>query len=223
VYVNITPDDKLLFVSEEALAVITVIDFQRARASGFKGDAVIGDVPVGGAPIALTFSSDGKWLYTTSESASPHWKWPKACKPEGLPRTPEQFAALKAGAERQIAALQDQLAGALEKGAAQLQQQIDSLRALTNDPSGDQLVNPEGAVVVVDVGRARTDPANAVTARIPAECSAVRALGTIPAGAFPRELSVSADGHTLFLTNAGSSSLQVIDIDRLPVEPPGKP
>jgi DNA-binding beta-propeller fold protein YncE len=49
------------------------------------------------------------------------------------------------------------------------------------------------------------------------------ALGTIPVGAFPRELSVSADGHTLFLTNAGSSSLQVIDIDRLPVEPPGKP
>lgn len=43
-------------------------------------------------------------------------------------------------------------------------------------------------------------------------------LGTIPTGAFPRELSVSADGHTLFLTNAGSSSLQVMDIDRLPVD-----
>ena len=313
VYVNITADDKLLFVSEEAAAVITVIDFQRARANGFKADAFIGDVPVGGAPIALTFSSDGKWLYTTSESASPDWKWPRVCKPEGLPRTPGQFAALKAVAERQIAALQAQLAGASEKGAAQLQQQIDSLRALTSNPSGDQLVNPEGAVVVVDVGRARTDPANAVTTRIPAGCSTVRmaispdgrriyvtarnsnavevfdtaklasdpdhsrlgmtpvgeapvpvavidggkkvvagnsnrfaggnapqtlsvldaakmerkgadaALGPIPAGAFPRELSVSADGHTLFLTNAGSSSLQVIDIDRLPVEPPGKP
>jgi DNA-binding beta-propeller fold protein YncE len=42
-------------------------------------------------------------------------------------------------------------------------------------------------------------------------------LGTIPTGAFPRELSVSADGHTLFLTNSGSSSLQVMDIDHLPV------
>jgi DNA-binding beta-propeller fold protein YncE len=48
-------------------------------------------------------------------------------------------------------------------------------------------------------------------------------LGTIPSGAFPRELSVSADGHTLFLTNAGSSSIQVMDIDRLPVEPNRKP
>jgi DNA-binding beta-propeller fold protein YncE len=44
-------------------------------------------------------------------------------------------------------------------------------------------------------------------------------IGTIPSGAFPREFDVSADGRTLFLTNAGSSSLQVIDIDRLPVEP----
>jgi DNA-binding beta-propeller fold protein YncE len=40
-------------------------------------------------------------------------------------------------------------------------------------------------------------------------------LGTIPSGAFPRELSVSADGHTLFLTNAGSSSLQVMSVDHL--------
>lgn len=267
---------------------------------------------MGVAPIALTFSSDGKWLYTTSESASPDWNWPKACKPEGIQGTPEQMAALKAAAERQIAALQAQRAGASEKGAAQLQQQIDSLRALTNNRSGEQLVNPEGAVVVVDVARATTDPANAVAARIPAGCSAVRmaispdcrriyvtarnsnavevfdtaklvsdpdhsrlgmapvgeapvpvavidggkrvvlgnsnrfaagnapqtlsildtakieqkgvdaALGTIPSGAFPRELSVSADGHTLFLTNVGSSSLQVINIDRLPVEPQGK-
>ncbi len=312
VYVNITPDDKLLFVSEEAAAVITVIDLQRARAGGFKTDAVIGNVPVGGAPIALTFSSDGKWLYTTSESAAPDWKWPNACKLEGLPQTPEQMAALKADAERQVAALEAQIAGASGKGAAQLQQQIDSWKAVANVTSGDQLVNPEGAVVVVDVARARSDPANAVAARIPAGCSAVRmaispdgrriyvtarnsnavevfdtaklvsdpdhsrlgiaavgaapvpvavidggkkvvagnsnrfaggnapqtlsildaakmeqkgadaALGVIPAGAFPRELSVSADGHTLFLTNAGSSSLQVIDIDRLPVEPQGK-
>jgi DNA-binding beta-propeller fold protein YncE len=174
-------------------------------------------------------------------------------------------------------------------------------------------VNPEGVVVVVDMARARTDPAKAVAARVPAGCSAVRmaispdgrriyvtarnsnavevfdtsklvsdpdharlgvapvgeapvpvavidggkkvvagnsnrfggrssgetlsvldaarmeqkgadaALGTIPSGAFPRELNVSADGHTLFLTNAGSKSLQVMDIDHLPVERPRKP
>jgi DNA-binding beta-propeller fold protein YncE len=44
-------------------------------------------------------------------------------------------------------------------------------------------------------------------------------LGSIPAGAFPRETAVSSDGRTLFLTNFASQSLQVIDIARLPISP----
>jgi DNA-binding beta-propeller fold protein YncE len=42
------------------------------------------------------------------------------------------------------------------------------------------------------------------------------ALGTVSAGAFPRELRLSEDGRTLFLTNFGSDSLQVMDVRRLP-------
>jgi len=256
IYVNVTADDKLLFVSEEAYRAITVIDLERVRANGYKR-SVIGMIPVGNAPIALNVSPDGKWLYSTSQGAAPDWKWPKACKPEG------------------------------------------------QDPAKAQLINPEGAVVVIDVERARTEPAQAVAARVPAGCSPVRmaisprgdriyvtarnsnavlafdtakllsdaeharvgtapvgaapvpiavvdggrkvvagnsnrfgnandpqslvvlnvakikddaeaTLGTIPAGAFPREMSVSADGGTLFLTNFGSSSLQVMDVNRLP-------
>lgn len=313
VYVNVSPDDKLLFISEEGGSAITVIDLERARANGFNAEAIIGNIPVGGAPIALTFSNDGKWLYTTSESALPSWNWPKACKPEGPAPTPEQVARNKAYAESTIAALQAQLADASEKGAAQLQEQIDQLKAVISSPPGAALTGPEGAVVVIDVALASTDPAKAAVSRVPAGCNAVRmaispdgrriyvtargsntvqvfdaaklvsdpdhsrlgispvgeapvpvavidggkkvvagnsnrfargnanqtlsvldaakmelagadaTLGIIPAGAFPRELSVSADGHTLFLTNAGSSSLQVIDIDHLPVESVGKP
>jgi DNA-binding beta-propeller fold protein YncE len=215
---------------------------------------------VGRAPIALTFSPGGKWLYTTSELALPAWNWPAACKPE-------------------------------ERG-----------------PANAPISNPEGAVIVVDVARAATDPAAAVAARIPAGCSPVRMaispeggriyvtarnsdavlafdigrlltdpahariamvpvgsapvpvavidggarvvagnsnrfggsdapqeltvldtgkieagaasiLGTIPAGVFPREMSVSADGRTLFVTNFGSNSLHAIDVTRLPVAP----
>jgi DNA-binding beta-propeller fold protein YncE len=43
-------------------------------------------------------------------------------------------------------------------------------------------------------------------------------LGIILAGAFPREMRVSADERTLFLTNFGSNSLQMLDISRLPIE-----
>lgn len=256
IYVNVTADDKLLFVSQERAKSIAVIDLEKARAAGYNSTALIGTIPTGIAPIALTFSPDGKWLYTTAEGAVPDWNWPKACKPEG------------------------------------------------RDPAKSDITRPEGAVVVIDVAKAKSDPANAVVARVPAGCSPVRmaiapggdriyvtarnsnavlafdasklisdpghartatvpvgsapvpiavvnegtkiivgnsnrfgakrsnsdltvidtakmdhgeaaVLGTIPAGEFPREMSVSADHHTLFLTNFGSKSLQIIDLDRL--------
>lgn len=263
VYVNIAADDKLLFVSQERQRSIAVIDLTRARVNGYRAEAVIGRIPVGNAPIALTFSADWKWLYTTSQGALPEWHWPNACKTEGR--------AADAPIDR-----------------------------------------PEGAVIVVDVARAATDPAHSVVARIPAGCSPVRmaispggervyvtarnsnavlafdtsrlisdpeharlatvpvgaapvpvavidgdrkvvagnsnriagatepqtltvldagrmqegvaaTLGTIPVGAFPREMAVSADGRTLFVTNFGSRSVQVIDIGNLPVVPARHP
>jgi DNA-binding beta-propeller fold protein YncE len=42
-------------------------------------------------------------------------------------------------------------------------------------------------------------------------------LGTIPAGAFPRELRVTADGRTLFVTNFASRNLEMIDLQRAPI------
>ena len=259
IYANTTADDKLLFVAEENGQAITVVDLERARRDSYKPEDVIGKIPVGLAPIALTFSPDGKWLYTTSQGAVPDWNWPKACKPEGMP-VPASI-----------------------------------------------VTNPEGAVIVVDVERARTDPAHAVVARVPAGCSPVRmtispkgdriyvtarnnnavlefdtsklvsdgahamvgiapvgdapvpvmaveqgkklvvgnsnrfagrggpqslvvldtakikdgmsaVLGTVPTGSFPREMAVSRDERTLFLTNFGSNSLQVMDVARLPID-----
>lgn len=259
IYANTTADDKTLFVAEENGQAITVIDLERARRDGYETEDVIGKIPAGLAPIALTFSPDGKWLYTTSQGALPDWNWPKACKPEGR-AAPDAVVA-----------------------------------------------NPEGAVIVVDVARAKTDPAHAVAARVPAGCSPVRmsisptgdriyvtarnsngvlafdtsklisdgdhalvgiapagdapvpvmvvdkgrkvvvgnsnrfgggdapqslvvldaakfgdglkaVLGIIPAGSFPREMAVSSDGRTLFLTNFGSNSLQVMDVARLPID-----
>jgi DNA-binding beta-propeller fold protein YncE len=156
VYVNVTADDKLLFVSQEAAQSITVIDLERARANGFQSDAILGNIPVGSGPIALTFSPDGKLLYTTSEGAAPRWNWPKACKPEGSGRT--------------------------------------------------DLVNPEGAVIVVDVALARTDPSNAVVGRIPAGCSPVR-------------MAISPDGRRIYVTARNSNAVETFDTAKLLSDP----
>lgn len=261
VYVNVTKDDRTLFISDEQVATITVVDLEKVRASGFDSTAVLGRIPVGVAPIALTFSPDERWLYTTSQRASTAWKWPKTVRREVTPgdTTPSLVA--------------------------------------------------EGAVVVLDVKKARSDPANAVVARVPSGGSPVRlalspsgdrayvtlrndhtlrvfdtaklvagasdatlgtipvgsnpvpvlavdqgrkilvgnsnrfgaspdapsyltviaadkisdgpaaVLGTIPAGTFPREFHLAADGRTILLTNFRSHSLLVLDAQRLPIEP----
>jgi DNA-binding beta-propeller fold protein YncE len=260
VYVNVSADDRLLFVSDESAEAITVIDLAKARAEGFKENAIIGRVPVGDAPIALTFSPDGRWLYTTSQIAPEAYKWPIECKPEGAP-----------------------------------------------DPSKVEARYPQGAIIVVDVRRAATDPANSVAAKVPAGCSPVRLaitpggervfvtarnsnallgfdtskfaddpmhalvgtvpvgtspvgvtvanegklvlvtnsnrfskdrtarqtltvidaskvgagasaiMGSVPAGAFPREFGTLPDGRTLFVANYNTNELEVIDLARLPL------
>ena len=43
-------------------------------------------------------------------------------------------------------------------------------------------------------------------------------LGTVPAGAFPREMRVSHDGRTLFLTNFNSKTIEMIDLARMPIK-----
>jgi DNA-binding beta-propeller fold protein YncE len=41
-------------------------------------------------------------------------------------------------------------------------------------------------------------------------------IGSVPAGAFPRELGLSPDGKVLYWTNFLSRSLQAIHVDQLP-------
>jgi len=150
VYANVTPDDKFLFVSDENTETISVINLEKARAEGFKETARVGKVPVGIAPIALTFSPDGKWLYTTSQEAPKSLNWPIACKPEGV------------------------------------------------DPAKAKEQYAQGAIIVVDVVRAQTDPAHSVVSNIPAGCSPVR-------------LAISPSGDRVYVTARNSNSLLAFD------------
>jgi DNA-binding beta-propeller fold protein YncE len=151
VYVNTTADDRLLFVSDEAEQAVTVINLQRARAEGFKETSIVGRIPAGRAPIALTFSPDGRMLYTTSQIAPESLGWPVECKPEGA-----------------------------------------------TGPDAEKPRFPQGAIHVVDVAKAATDPAHSVVANVQAGCSPVR-------------LAISPDGSRAYVTARNSNALLAFD------------
>jgi DNA-binding beta-propeller fold protein YncE len=158
IFVNVTADDQTLFVSDERIQAITVVDLAKIRslgrdsaanlkqfnADGGPANAIIGKIPVGIAPVALTFSKDERWLFTTSEVAPPAWNWPGVLEREGG-----------------------------QPGHAKV---------------------PEGAVILVDVARAKTDPKDSVVARVPADGSPVRA-------------ALSPDGNRLLVTARNSNAV----------------
>jgi DNA-binding beta-propeller fold protein YncE len=59
-------------------------------------------------------------------------------------------------------------------------------------------------------------------AKLRAGAGAAALIRTIPAGSFPRCLTLSPDGETLFLSNYDSDSLQVMEAARLAVAEPGR-
>jgi len=260
VYVNVTADDKVLFVSDEGAKTVTVIDLARVRSSGFDARAVIGKIPVGQAPIALTFSPDGRWLYTTSEGAPPDWGWPSTEKPEGRPG-PDQPDALEPPGAVVVVNVNQAKADPAHSVVARVPAGGSPVR-MTISPDGQRIyVTARGsnAVLVFDADKLITDSAHARLAsvtvgnspvplaliqdgkllvvgnsgRFGADADKPQALGvldvakmghgsaivgTIAAGAFPREMCVSSDGRTLFVSNFSSNSLEVIDAENPPVE-----
>jgi 6-phosphogluconolactonase (cycloisomerase 2 family) len=70
VYVNTTSDDHYLFVNNEGAQSISVVDLAKARESHFASSSTIVRIPTGISPIALTFSSDERYLFTTSQAKS---------------------------------------------------------------------------------------------------------------------------------------------------------
>jgi DNA-binding beta-propeller fold protein YncE len=154
-YVNVTLDDKYLFISDENVGTVTVLDLAKARTSRFAPTATVGRIPVGNGPIAVTLSPDDRYLYTTSLNMPPAPEWPVECKPEWDPQAPP---------------------------------------------------NTQGAIFIVDVVRAKTDPARSVIATAKAGCTPVR-------------LVLSPQGDVAYVTARGEDALLAFDTHRLLLDP----
>lgn len=258
IYVNVTKDDRHLFVANERTASVTVIDLAKARATSFAASSVIGEIPTGRAPIALIFSNDERLLYVTSQEAPASVHWPAECRPQG--------AAANANAP-------DHRPGAINvvdvarAGREPARSVVSVIRAGCNpvrlalSPDGHVAyvtARTDDAVLVFDARRFVGDTAGALIATVPVGTApvgvavvndgatvlvtnsnrfasgaddrqsvtvidagtvrrgAAAVVGSVPAGAFPREMRLLPGGRALVLTNFNSNSIQIIDLARLP-------
>lgn len=260
VYVNVSPDDRYLFSSDERAQTITVVDLERARASHYSTSAIVGTIPVGIAPIDLAFSNDGRYLFTTSEAMPPRFGWPVECRHEGSPPgTPPNHTQGAVGVIDVARAEKDPASSVIHFVRAG----CNPVR-LVLSPKGDvAYVSARGddKLLAFDTKKLVSDPDHALVARVPVgpapvgvavvdggrrvlvtssnrfaghaddrqpvyvvdatriHAGAKAVLGTIPAGAFPREMRVTPDGRTLLLTNFRSKTLELVDLAHLPLVP----
>ncbi len=209
IYANVTPDDRWLFLSDESTRSISVVDLATARASSFRHSTVIGQIPVGRAPIALTFSHDHRFLYTTSQVAPNAYGWPPECRAPGSDTTRQRSSYAKgailvvdvARATRDPA---NAVVGAVSAGC-------NPVRLVTS-PAGDVAyvtARTDNALLAFDTRKLLTDTAHALIARVP--------VGTAPVG-----VAVLNRGTTLAVTNSNrfansnaAQALTIIDARRI--------
>jgi hypothetical protein len=151
-------------------------------------------VPVPGNPFAVAATADGRWSFVTLNSAvevlSNRSPAPAADRQAGVPGTPQG-------------------------------------EQLTHDGSYLLVADGSGAVVI-DVARAEDGAAGAVAGTLssPAGRGAVEVaalagrpalLGLIPAGAFPREMTVVPHTDTLLVTDYLSEQVQAVNLATAPL------
>ena len=242
VYAAISPDDTLLFVSDENAASVTVYNLASLRG----GDTnAIGHIPVGLAPVGLVFSPDGRRLYTTSEIGQPGTS-PVTCPREGggggaMPQGLLTVVDVARAAGDPAASILAKVPGGCDPVRVALSR--DGARAFVTARGADSLLVFDTTRLVANFGHALIATVvagkspvgvavagdNVVTADSNRFSQAGRTgewlsvihpatsevIGNIAVGLFPRELCVTADGRTLLVTNFSSNSLALIDLARL--------
>jgi DNA-binding beta-propeller fold protein YncE len=185
--VNVTADDKFLFVSNERAASITVIDLSKARAEGFQRSAIVGRVKVGIAPIALVFSPDEKLLYSTSEVGSRGFRWPAMCRSEGRAAgggEHSQGAVFVVDVAKAETRPEQAVVGVVNAGCSPVR--------LAISPGGDFLyvtARNSNAMLCFNAAKVMNDAQHAL-------------VGEVPVGAAPVPVMITADGSKILVGNS---------------------
>ena len=240
VYTAFSADGRLLAVSDEGAQAVTIYDFAAFTAG--QSLKAIGKVHTGYGPTGLTFSPDSKRLYVVVQiAAAPGAQCafeggqgashapglltvidasraatdparavlaeiPAGCNPVRVavsPKGDRAYVSMRGG---------DSL-GVFDTAKLLSDRAHAALAVLKVGKSPVGLVASDKMVFVTNSDRFGGNDTQSVYAIDPGNLAHAK---SIPAGGFPRELKLTADGATLLVTNFTTSGLELVDLARLP-------
>lgn len=231
-----SPDGHYAFVAVEYQARIAVYNLHAALAKGFRGSSYVGSIPLGQLVDGLAVSPDGRWLYATSELAAGQGPVGSlsVIRLATAERTPARSVVSTALAGCSPVRVTVSTDGRTAWVAARASDELlaFSTTELRTDPAHSQLaaipvgeapvglalVNGGREIVVADSNRFDTTGACAeltVVRTAAALAHRPATIGTIPTGAFPREMALEPTRPTLLVGNYDSNQLQAVDLEHL--------
>jgi DNA-binding beta-propeller fold protein YncE len=223
------PDDRFVYVTDEDSSTLSVFDFEDSLRSPAPYARLVGQVRVPALPVGLAQTPDGEHLLLTSQGSGERGllsvlsasdtardpahavvvSVPAGCQPVRVAVAAETVWVTARGSnsvlafdlERLIAGAARPLRAVVRVGAA---------------PVGLALLNRGSTVVVANSNRYAADAEQPQTLSVidaEAATKGRRALvGSVPAGAFPRELARLPDDCSVLVTNVFSQSLQAVSV-----------
>lgn len=237
--VAVSPDDHFAFVSLESAGAVAVFDLRVAVSGRFGGSGFVGTIPLGIAPLGISISPDGRWVYATSEVARGredhmygtltvidlHRAETDPAKSvvatAAVPCHPVRVAASPDGRVVWVTARTgNELLGF---SAAELlrrpQRALIAAVRVGQQPIGLGVIDRGGRVVVADskLGGQRAPTAGLTVVDTAAALRRQPALlGAVRSGKGPSEIAVEPDGKTLLVNNSSSGQLEAVDMSQIP-------
>ncbi len=235
--VAVSPDGRFAFVSLESSGDIAVFDLQAALADNFASSHFVGTIPLGSAPVGMAISSDGKYLYATSEGAGPRVSQGTLAVISLATAEADPGASVRSvvtagcGAVRVVTSDDGSVVWVTARESDQLlgfsagRLVSDPKHALSchvevgEAPVGEAVVDDGKLIVVANSNRFSMTSARAslsVVDTAAALAGKPSVVGQIPAGQFPRQFTLEPNGKTLLVTNYASSQLEAVNVAQIP-------
>lgn len=227
--VILDPQDRFAYVTDEHSSTLSVFDFESTLRSPAPGARLVGQVRMPAAPVGLAQTSDGEYLLVVSQGSGEHGVL-SLLRTRELASDPARavLASVPAGCQPVRVAVAGEIVWVTVRGsnsviAFDLGRLIAAgarpLRAVVRvgaAPVGLALLDRGATVVVANSNRYGEDAEQPQTLSVIDSAAALEGrkalLGSVPTGAFPREVVALPDGCSVLITNVFSSSLQAVSV-----------